>query len=400
MADDAVYYDPYNWEIDNDPYPTFKRLRDEAPLYRNDEHGFWAVSRFADVEKGLLDWRTYRSGRGSVLEMIKMGVEIPPGSILFEDPPTHDIHRALLARVFTPKRMNALEADVRGFCADVLDEKRDAPGFDFVSDLGNYVPMRAIGMLMGVPEEDQQRLRDKFDEGFVMESEDDLPEAGYDGISVLMGELTGYLDWRVDHPSDDLMTELLNAEVEELDGSKRRLSREEVLGYVGLLIGAGNETTTRLIGFTGRVLGENPDALREVSADHSLIPQAIEETLRLEAPSPVQARYVNEDVEWYGQKIDEGEIMLFINGAANRDERKFEDPDAFNIHRKADRHLTFGYGIHHCLGAALARLEGRIALEEVLKRFPFWEVDWDNVVQAHTTTVRGYHHMPVLTTKA
>ncbi len=400
MGDDAVYYDPYNWEIDNDPYPTFKRLRDEAPLYRNDEHGFWAVSRFADVEKGLLDWRTYRSGRGSVLEMIKAGVEIPPGSILFEDPPTHDIHRSLLARVFTPKRMNALEVDVRRFCADVLDEKRDAPGFDFVSDLGNYVPMRAIGMLMGVPEEDQQRLKDKFDEGFTMDNEDEIPDASYGGVSVLFDELTAYLDWRVNNPSDDLMTELLNAEAEELDGTKRKLSREEVLGYVGLLIGAGNETTTRLIGFTGRVLGENPEALREISADHSLVPQAIEEVLRLEPPSPVQARYINEDVEWYGQKIEEGEIMLFINGAANHDERKFEDPDAFNLHRKTDRHLTFGYGIHHCLGAALARLEGRIALEEVLKRFPSWEVDWDNVKQSHTTTVRGYHHMPVLTTKA
>ena len=400
MGDDAVYYDPYNWEIDNDPYPTFKRLRDEAPLYRNEEHGFWAVSRFADVEKGLLDWRTYRSGRGSVLEMIKMGVDIPPGSILFEDPPTHDIHRSLLARVFTPKRMHALEGDVRQFCADVLDEKRDAPGFDFVSDLGNYVPMRAIGMLMGVPEVDQQELRDTFDEGFVMASEDDVPEVSRDPLGLMVQSIGKYLDWRVDNPSDDLMTELLNAEVEEIDGTKRRLSREEVLGYVGLLIGAGNETTTRLIGFTGRILGQNPDALAEISANHDLIDPAIEEILRLEPPSPVQARYVNEDVEWYGQKIDEGEIMLFINGAANHDERKFANPDVFDLHRKADRHLTFGYGIHHCLGAALARLEGRIALEEVLKRFPSWEVDWDNVEQAHTTTVRGYHHMPVLTTKA
>ena len=400
MSNDEVYYDPYNWEIDNDPYPTFKRLRDEAPLYRNEEHGFWAVSRFADVEKGLLDWRTYRSGRGSVLEMIKMGVDIPPGSILFEDPPTHDIHRSLLARVFTPKRRHALEGDVRQFCADVLDEKRDAPGFDFVSDLGKYVPMRAIGMLMGVPEEDQQELRDTFDEGFVMASEDDVPEVSRDPLGLMVQSIGKYLDWRVDNPSDDLMTELLNAEVEEIDGTKRRLSREEVLGYVGLLIGAGNETTTRLIGFTGRILGQNPDALAEISANHDLIDPAIEEILRLEPPSPVQARYVNEDVEWYGQKIDEGEIMLFINGAANHDERKFANPDVFDLHRKADRHLTFGYGIHHCLGAALARLEGRIALEEVLKRFPSWEVDWDNVEQAHTTTVRGYHHMPVLTTKA
>ena len=199
------------------------------------------------------------------------------------------------------------------------------------------------------------------------------------------------------HPSDDLMTELLQAEYEDETGTTRRLTREEVLGYVNLLAAAGNETTTRLIGWTGKVLAEHPDQLRELAADRSLVPNAIEELLRFEAPSPVQARYVTEDVEHHGQVVPAGSAMLLLNGSANRDERKFPDGDRFDIHRKIDHHLSFGYGIHFCLGAALARLEGRVALDEVLQRFPSWEVDWDNAVQARTSTVRGWERLPVFT---
>jgi cytochrome P450 len=193
------------------------------------------------------------------------------------------------------------------------------------------------------------------------------------------------------------MTDLLQGEFEDVDGTTRRLTREEVLNYVNLVAAAGNETTTRLIGWTGKVLAEHPDQRRELVEDRSLVPGAIEELLRYEPPSPVQARYVTQDVEHYGETVPAGSVMVLLNASANRDERKFPDGDRFDIHRKIDHHLSFGYGIHFCLGAALARLEGRVALDEVLQRFPTWEVDWDNAVQARTSTVRGWESLPVKT---
>jgi cytochrome P450 len=204
-----------------------------------------------------------------------------------------------------------------------------------------------------------------------------------------------YIDWRAANPSDDLMTELLQAEFTDETGTVRTLRRDELLNFINLLAAAGNETTTRLIGWTGKTLAEHPDQRREIAADRDLLPQAIEEVLRYEAPSPVQARYVTTDVEFYGTKVPEGSAILLVNGSANRDDRKFTDGDSFDIHRRIDHHLSFGYGLHFCLGASLARLEGRVALDEVLNRFPDWEVDRDNAVQARTSTVRGWEKLPV-----
>jgi cytochrome P450 len=201
----------------------------------------------------------------------------------------------------------------------------------------------------------------------------------------------------MEHPSDDLMTELLHAEFEDVTGTTRRLSRDEVLGYVGLLAAAGNETTTRLIGWTGKLLADHPEQREQLVADRSLVPNAIEEILRFESPSPVQARYVTRDVEHYGTVVPQGSVMLLLTASGNRDDRKFDDADRFDIRRSIDHHLAFGYGIHFCLGAALARLEGRVALDEVLQRFPTWEVDRDNAVQARTSTVRGWERLPVVT---
>jgi cytochrome P450 len=206
-----------------------------------------------------------------------------------------------------------------------------------------------------------------------------------------------YIDWRADHPSDDLMTELLQAEFDDTSGNRRRLSRDEVLGFVNLLAGAGNETTTRLIGWSGKLLAEHPDQRRELVDDRGLLAGAIEEVLRFESPSPVQARSVTHDVEHYGRVVPEGGVMLLLTASGNRDERKFPEADRFDIHRAIDHHLAFVYGSHFCLGAALARLEGRVALDEVLQRFPTWEVDWDNAVQARTSTVRGWERLPVVT---
>jgi cytochrome P450 len=394
-----LYYDPYDFQIDSDPYPLWKRMRDEMPLYYNDRHDFYALSRFDDVESCSVDWKTYISGKGSVLEMIKSGVEMPPGIILFEDPPAHDLHRGLLSRVFTPKRMLAIEPEVRAFCAATLDPLVGSGRFDFIHDLGAQMPMRTIGMLLGIPESDQEAIRDRIDAGMRLDDDSAPPERGEDGLGPMDGSsFATYIDWRAEHPSDDLMTDLLNAEFEDETGMVRRLTRAEILNYVGLIAAAGNETTTRLIGWAGKLLAEHPDQRRELADDPSLIPGAVEELLRYESPSPVQARYITRDVEHHGQTVPEGNVMLLLTASANRDERKFPDPDHFDIHRKIDHHLAFGYGIHFCLGAALARLEGRVAIDEVLKRFPTWEVDWDNAVRAHTSTVRGWEALPVVTT--
>ena len=394
----GAYYDPYDWDIDTDPYPAWKRLRDEAPLYYNERYDFYALSRYDDVERCSVDWRTYISGKGSVLEIIKSGIEMPPGNILFEDPPAHDMHRSLLSRVFTPKRIADIEPKVREFCARTLDPYVGSERFDFILDLGAQMPMRTIGMLLGIPEDDQEAIRERIDAGFKMESSEmpDSDGATY-GIRSFGDDFVDYVEWRAQNPSDDLMTELLTAEFEDETGSRRTLTRDEILNYVGLLNAAGNETTTRLIGWTGKVLAEHADQRQELVDDPGLVPQAIEELLRFEAPSPVQARSVTREVEHHGERVPEGAVLLLLTAAANRDERHFDDPDRFDIHRKIDHHLTFGYGIHFCLGSHLARLEGRIALEEVLKRFPKWEVDWDHAVQAHTTTVRGWEQLPVFT---
>ena len=391
-----IYYDPFDKAIDVDPHPLWRRMRDETPLYRNEKYDFFALSRYDDVEKALVDWDTYRSGKGSTLEIIMAGMDIPPGLILMEDPPIHDLHRGLLSRVFTPKAMNAIEPKVREFCARTLDPLMNADGFDFIADLGAVMPMLTIGMLLGIPEDDQVAIRDRIDEGLRLDDDGKVPtgDLAFAGFELF----SDYIDWRADHPSDDLMTQLLDAEFEDETGTTRKLTKDEIVTYVMLLAGAGNETTTRLIGWTGKLLAENPDQRRELAADRSLVPQAIEEILRMEAPSPVQARTVHHDVEYYGQTVPEGGVMVLLNGSGNRDDRHFPNGDQFDIHRSIDHHLSFGYGLHFCLGAALARLEGRVALDEVLKRWTDWDVDWDNAKQAHTPTVRGWERLPVITT--
>lgn len=394
--DQQVYYDPYDAETWSDPYPVFRRLRDEAPLYFNERYEFYAVSRFADVERGLVDRETFLSSRGDILEMIKAAIsgdlEIPPGTLIFEEPPTHTIHRALLSRLFTPKQMSRLESKVRDFCKRRLDLFVGAETFNFVSDLGMQIPMRVISMLLGIPESEQEAIRDHFEQ--TMRSEPGKP---MEVNNTLEGSLfADYVDWRYDHPSDDLMTLLLTAEFEDERGTVRRLMRDEVLTFVTVLAGAGNETTNRLFGWMGKLLGENPDVRHELVENRSLIPNTIEEILRYEPISQIVGRYVGRDVELHGQTVKEGSVMLFLLGSANRDERMFLDSDRFDIHRKIGRHLGFGCGPHFCLGASLARLEGRVGLDEVLNRFPDWEVDSNKTVfRMLSVSGRGWDSMPV-----
>jgi cytochrome P450 len=393
-----VYYDPYDIAINADPYPVWRRLREEAPLYVNEEHGFYALSRYEDVERGLVGWETFPSSKGAILELIKAGIEIPPGTLIFEDPPVHDIHRGLLSRVFTPRKMQALEPKVRELCAQSLDPLVGSGGFDLIADFGAQMPMKVIGMLLGIPDQDQAAIRDRADSNLRTEAGQAMEFDG--GMALGEDMFADYIDWRAEHPSDDLMTALLTAEFEDETGTVRRLRRDEVLTYLVVIAGAGNETTTRLIGWAGKVLADHPDQRRALVEDRSLVPGAIEELLRFEPPAPHDARYVARDVEYYGQTVPEGSAMLFLIASANRDERRFPDGDRFDIGRIARGHLSFGYGIHFCLGAALARLEGRVALDEVLQRFPEWDVDWDNAKMARTSTVRGWETMPVFTSHA
>jgi cytochrome P450 len=394
-APDGVYYDPYDVEINADPYQAFRAIREEAPLYYNEQHDFYALSRFADVDDAIVDHQTFSSARGAIIELIKANIDIPPGVIIFEDPPLHDVHRKLLARMFTPRKITALEPKIREFCAHSLDPIVGSGSFDFVGDLGAQMPMRVIGMLLGVPEEYQEAARDLTNDQMRTEAGKPMTLSD-DGMNT--GEFFAeFIDWRAKHPSDDIMTDLLNVEFTDEKGVTRRLTREELLTYISVVSGAGNETTTRLIGWAGKVLAEHPDQRRELAENPALIPAAIEELLRFEPPAPHVARYVTRDVTYYGQTVPEGSAMMMLIGAANRDHRQFPpDGDVFDIHRETRQHLSFSVGTHYCLGSALARLEGRIALEEILKRFPEWQVDLSRAALSPTSTVRGWDTMPAV----
>ena len=385
------YWDPYDVEIDVDPYPVYRRLREEAPLYYNERHDFFAVSRATDIERVLTDHDSFISGHGAFLDFIRAGIEMPPGMFIFEDPPVHTRHRKLVSRVFTPRRMAALGPQIRDFCARSLDPFIGSGRFDFVADLAAQVPMRTISMLLGIPDSDQEAVRDQTT-GSMRTRPGEPMVIKEVGSPEMYAE---YIDWRSKHPSDDLMTDMLQAEFEDETGTLRRLTSEEILTYCGLIASAGNETASRLIGWIGKVLADHPDQRRELVDEPSLIPAAVEEVLRFEPPGHNFARYVSRDVELHGTTVPEGSVLVFLIGAANRDEERFVDGDRFDLHRKPVKHFTFGYGIHYCLGAALARLEGQIALEETLQRFPDWQVDPEGARLTSASVVRGWETLPV-----
>jgi cytochrome P450 len=390
-----LYYDPWDVEIDLDPYPTYRRLRDEAPLYYNERHDFWGISRYADVDAALRDPVRLSSAKGDILEVVKTDPVMPPGVFINEDPPLHTVHRALVSRAFMPKRIKAVEDKVRAFCVACLDPLIGSEHFDFVQDLGAELPMRTIGMLVGIPDADQPAVRAQAHRVLRNKPGEPLPvrkDHYFDGDM-----FTDYVAWRTKNPSDDLITELLSVEFEDEKGKMRRLTTEELLILLAVIAGAGVETTGRLFGWMGKVLGEHPDQVQQLVEDRSLVPNAIEELLRYEPPGPHVARYVAaEDVEFQGQTVPAGSALLIMLASANRDERHFENADRFDINRRPGGHLTFGRGAHFCLGAPLARLEGRIALEEVLNRFPKWEIDIDNARRSRTSTVRGWDSMPAI----
>jgi cytochrome P450 len=391
---DAVYWDSFNPEISANPYSIYKRLRDEVPLYYNKEHDFYAVSRFADVERCLADHQTFSSARGDIFEIIKANIEVPDGMFIWEDPPEHSVYRSIVARVFSPKRMNELESKIRAYCARCLDPLAGTKRIDFIADLGAKLPGGVIGMLLGIPEQDRDIVRERVETSLRTEAGKPMTveQTRYQGEG-----FEEYIEWRAKNPSNDLMTELLGVEFQDVTGSKRKLTREEVLIFVNVIAGAGNETTNRLIGWIGRVLGDYPESRREIAANPALIPAAIEEILRLEPPSNQVARYVTRDVEIEGQTVPAGSVLQCLIGAANRDDRRYADADRFDVNREPLPHLTFGRGIHTCLGSALARVEGRIALGEILARFPDWTVDTENARLSSSSTTRGWDTLPAFT---
>jgi cytochrome P450 len=381
-----LYWDPFDTDLDDEPHEVWRRLRDEQPVYRNDRYDFWALSRFADVEAAHRDPATFSSARGTVLEL--MGHDMSgTGQMIFMDPPEHTRLRTLVSRAFTPRRVTLLEDRVRELCRDLLDPHVGSEGFDYVQDFGAQLPSRVISSLVGVPPEDQEEQRRHIDEMFHIEPGvgmvNDISLAAGNALHRYLGTL---VDRRSVEPQDDLLTALCQAE----------LTRAETVRFANLLYSAGTETVGRLLGNAAVVLAEFPDERAALVEHPELIPNAVEELLRYEAPSPVQGRTTTRDVTMHGVTIPAGSKVLLLTGSAGRDERVFPDPDRFDVRRTIQHHVSFGYGIHFCVGAALARTEGRVALEETLRRFPTWEVDRERVVRQHTSTVRGFSAVPIV----
>jgi cytochrome P450 len=380
-----LYWDPLDVEIDAEPYDIWQRLRDEAPVYRNERYDFWALSRHADVEAAHRDPGTFLSSHGTVLEMMTEH-PVPSGMMIFQDPPEHTRLRSLVSRAFTPRRMAALEDHIRELCEALLEPWHDGAEFDFVADFGATLPSMVICELMGVPATDRAWVKDRIDVTFHIEpGVGMINETSFAARIELDRYLLGLLEQRAASPGDDLLSGLTQAD----------LTLRESADFANLLVSAGTETVARLLGWTAVVLDRHPDQRAELAADPALLPNAVEELLRFEAPSPVQGRWTSREVERHGTTLPPGSKVLLITGSAGRDERAFPGADRFDIHRRFDHHLSFGFGIHFCIGAALARLEGRVALEEALRRHPAWEVDHDRAVRLHTSTVRGWSSVPV-----
>jgi len=390
-----LVWDPYDTNIDAHPYEVWRRMRDEAPVYRNERFGFYALSRFDDVDAAHRDPATFSSGHGTVLELMT-DEPYPDAPLIFLDPPEHTRLRALVSRAFTPRRVNELEDRIRELCTDFLDRQVGSGGFDYLQDFAVRLPSLVISSLFGVPIGEQDDVRHLIDTMFTIEpGVGTMNPTALQATADLHTYFSSLLELRLSEPADDMLTALNAAEIELEGGSLRRLTIPEAALFAVMLVSAGTETVARLLGWAAVILAAHPEQRAELVRDSSLIPNAVEELLRYEAPSPVQARFATRAVELHCTVIPEGSKVLLLTGSAGRDERKFAHADRFDIRREFSTHLSFGYGVHFCLGAALARLESRVAIEETLRRFPTWEVDHEHAVRLHTSTVRGYSNVPI-----
>jgi cytochrome P450 len=373
--------------IDLAPYDVWTRLRDEAPAYYNGRHDFWALSRYDDVAAALRDTRTFSSSHGTVLE-IMTPQPYDTGMMIFADPPAHTRLRALVSRVFTVRRMSALEGRIGEICDQLLTPwvpGRDAD-FDIVEEFAAQLPSMVIAELLGVPAGDREWVRDKIDTTFHIEPDVGMiNDVSFGARLELDAYLVELIDARTRAPGDDLLSGLVQAD----------LTSREAADFAQLLVTAGTETVGRLLGWAAVLLDEHPDQRAALAADPALVPNAVEELLRFEGPSPVQARWSTRDVELHGVTIPADSKVLLLTSSAGRDERKYADAHVFDVRREIDHHVSFGYGVHFCLGAALARLESRVALTRLLAAHPVWEIDRDRAVRTHTSTVRGWSSIPV-----
>lgn len=388
----AIEFNPYSWELHEDPYPTYRALRDQAPLYRHDGLGFWALSRHADVAAAFKDPLTYSNAEGVALERSSQQVASATASFLAMDPPRHDEMRGLVSRGFTPRRVADLEPRVRALTEGYVAGFRAAGRCDLIADLAGRLPMAVVSELLGIREEDRDRLRGLADT--VVHREDgvkDIPPAAMQASQAMMLYFRDLVAERRRQPGGtDLVSALLATEV---DG--QRLEVAEVMAFLFLMVIAGNETTTKLIGNAVFHLWRHAAQRARVQANAALIPAWVEETLRYDGSTQMLARTVTRDHELHGQRLRAGDRLLLLVGAANRDERVFPDPDRFEIGRDTSQHLAFGKGTHFCLGASLARLETRIALEAIQAHLPDFEIDAAGLRRVHSPNVRGFAAMPL-----
>jgi cytochrome P450 len=390
----ALVYSPYDYAVHEDPYPTYARLREEAPVYRNAALGFWALSRHADVIEAFRDHGTYSSAHGVSLDPAASGPHAHRTmSFLAMDPPMHGRMRGLVSRGFTPRRVLDLEPRIRDLARAYLEPALDAGTCDLIGDLAGRLPMDVISELMGVPAADRDEVRRLAD--LLVHREEgvhDVPASGVEAALSLVGYYSELLADRRRHPTDDLTSALLQAEV---DGD--RLSEEEIIGFLFLMVVAGNETTTKLLGNAWWWAWRNPDQRTRAMADRASAPAWVEETLRYDASTQLLARTTTRDVELHGEVIPAGGRVVLLVGSANRDPRAFEEPDRYDLDRSATElqaMASFGFGRHFCLGASLARLEARVALEEVIDRVADYEIDPDGARRVHSVNVRGFAALP------
>jgi len=392
-----LYWDPYDYDLHADPHPVWKQMRDEAPLYRNDRYDFWALSRFQDVWDALGDWKTYSSGQGDILEIIRSG-SLPEHmqSLIMQDPPRHTALRQTLNRAFTPRRVADLEAQIRAFVQKLLDQFLGSNGFDYVADFGAKIPGMVIATMLGTPDAALEEIRHLTDESLHLDEGEATQDRHYEIAAALREIHRVQLDARKTAPQDDLMSALLASEITEEDGTTRHLTDPEMLSFIGLLSAAGNETVAKFVGWAGATLARFPAERAKLVDDPQLITNGVEEILRFEPPAMALARVTQRDVTLYDEVVPKGSAIVLVTAATGRDRLVFDDPDRLDVERPIERHLSFGFGAHVCLGAWLARLQARIVLEETLLRFPEWDVEWDQCEIVHTgSSVRGYSKLPI-----
>jgi cytochrome P450 len=380
-------FNPFSYEIQDDPYPSYRRLRDEAPCYHNTSMDFYALSRFEDCWNSLLDWQTFSSSHGPSMELLRGGDDF---SLIGIDPPRHTQLRNLISRGFTPRRIEALEPRIRELVRSYLEPLVDGATCEIQSLLGARLPMAIICELVGIPEHMNEQICVWSNLSLHREpGQSEPPPEAAEADESLRAYLRGLLRDRKGGEGDDVLSVLVAAESDEA-GERVRLTDDDIVAFLNLLAAAGNETTTKLIGNAIVLLALYPDQRAALCTDPARIPQAIEEILRYESPSQNTGRVTLRDVDLHGTRIPSGSRVMILTGAACRDEREYPDPDRFDIARQPGRALYFGHGHHVCIGKSLARLEARIVLEELLARFPLYEVDPDSLERTHQSHVRGY----------